>query len=128
MPCPHGVFPDALTVSWNVSFIDLHPSKGRVVIRDAGLVRHIFHVVCGWDLTYYGAHFVRNCPAARSIETYHLRFQHGNKSALRLIERYLGCLDTGVEGRPRLGTVWVDVTSMLPQWLIEKMGGIAWSR
>jgi hypothetical protein len=106
MPCPHGVQPDAVAVSWRFQVLSQHPTSGHRLIRSAGVVRDFYRSICSTTLTWFAHPVVTSCPAARSDDVYHIAFLRKGLPVLRIEDQVEGCTFFWVEGKHRLGWAW----------------------
>lgn len=103
IPCPHGVQPDRVTVSWRLQELFGQVTTGQRVVRQRAVVRQLYQRMCSTVLSRVAAAF---CPAARSKSTYHLTFLYRRRSLLGIVETVMGCEDYWVQGRHNLGSAW----------------------
>jgi hypothetical protein len=126
VPCPRGIVPDTLVVSWRVMrAAGGTPYRDSVTIRGVGRVRHMYRVACGEPLVTYSPRrtTVRACGAARFDERDHLGFLVRGRPIVRFTERVEGCTTLTLDGHARLGWSQDDLVGALPAALVRRIRG-----
>jgi hypothetical protein len=118
MPCPAGVTPDALHISWSVnrSGPEPGPMRGRRTVHRPSTVRQIYARICRLTLVSYARAGKTGCPGAplSGGGVYHLLFTRATRKLLRVTERSAGCASLSVDGRASLGTASLGQGLILP--------------
>lgn len=106
VPCPAGIRPDRITVSWRFQIGVQHPYGGYRMVRDPGVVRRFYRGMCNTLLVHFAHPVSISCLDAYGEFIYHLNFLSRGRPLLSIKEDVSGCAFYWVEGKRKLGTAY----------------------
>lgn len=106
MPCPHGVEPESIAVSWHFQIGTRHPTGGHRLIHSRQVVHRFYRYICSVSLTWYSHPVITSCPAGYGDDIYHIAFLRRRRPLMRIEDQVEGCTFFWVEGKAGLGRAW----------------------